>query len=169
MFAVSKAFAIANSIIKIQQGIAEAASLPFPVNIPAMATVAASTASIVSTIEGTQVQGYKEGGYTGNVGTSDVAGVVHGQEFVFDAESTRRIGVGNLEAMRNGQSSSGSGSNSATTSQNPQTGVNQTNVRIVNSVDSSVMEQYMGSKKGEKVIMNVIKNNPSLVKSAVRG
>lgn len=53
MFAASKAFAIAESIVKIQQGIASAAALPFPANIPAMATVAAQTASIVSTISGT--------------------------------------------------------------------------------------------------------------------
>lgn len=57
MFAVSKGFAIAESIIKIQQGIANAAALPFPANIPAMATVAASTANIVSTISGTNFGG----------------------------------------------------------------------------------------------------------------
>lgn len=57
MFAVSKAFAVADSIIKIQQGIAAAAALPFPANIPAMATVAAQTAGIISTITGTQFGG----------------------------------------------------------------------------------------------------------------
>lgn len=57
MFAASKAFAIAESIIKIQQGIANAASLPFPANIPAMASVAAATSGIVSTISGTQFGG----------------------------------------------------------------------------------------------------------------
>lgn len=62
MFAVSKGFAIAESIIKIQQGIANAAALPFPANIPAMATVAASTASIVSTIQGTNFGGGRQYG-----------------------------------------------------------------------------------------------------------
>ncbi|HCG8518880.1 TPA: hypothetical protein NJ569_004413 [Vibrio parahaemolyticus] len=62
MFAASKAFAIAESIIKIQQGIASAAALPFPANIPAMATVAASTASIVSTIQSTQLKGMAHSG-----------------------------------------------------------------------------------------------------------
>lgn len=57
MFAVSKAFAIADSIIKIQQGIANAAALPFPTNIPAMGVVAAETASIVSTIASTSLVG----------------------------------------------------------------------------------------------------------------
>lgn len=55
MFAASKAFAVAESIIKIQQGIANAASLPFPSNIPAMGSVIASTASIVNTIKSTQM------------------------------------------------------------------------------------------------------------------
>lgn len=65
MFIASKAFAIAESIIKIQQGIASAAALPFPANIPAMATVAASTASIVSTIQGTQLTGMSHDGSSG--------------------------------------------------------------------------------------------------------
>jgi hypothetical protein len=62
MFIASKAFAIAESIIKIQQGIASAASLPFPANIPAMATVAASTAGIVSTIQSTAMTGMAHDG-----------------------------------------------------------------------------------------------------------
>jgi len=62
LFAVSKAFAMADSIIKIQQGIASAASLPFPSNIGAMATVAAQTAGIVSTISGTSYGGGRQYG-----------------------------------------------------------------------------------------------------------
>lgn len=49
-FAVQKAAAIAQSIIAIQQGIAMAAANPFPYNLAAMASVTASTASIVSNI-----------------------------------------------------------------------------------------------------------------------
>ncbi len=62
MFAASKAFSIAESIIKIQQGIANAAALPFPGNIGAMATVASTTAGIVSTIKGTNLQGMAHDG-----------------------------------------------------------------------------------------------------------
>ena len=50
MFVASKAFAIAEAIIKIQQGIASAAALPWPTNLAAIASVVAATASIVSTI-----------------------------------------------------------------------------------------------------------------------
>lgn len=69
LFAVSKAFAIADSIIKIQQGIAAAAALPFPTNIPAMATVAAQTAGIISTIQGTNFGGGRQYGGPTTAGT----------------------------------------------------------------------------------------------------
>jgi len=57
LFAASKAFAIAESIIKIQQGIAGAAALPFPANIPAIGAVVAATSGIISTIAGTNYGG----------------------------------------------------------------------------------------------------------------
>ena len=47
--------------------------------------------------------GFRKGGYTGNMGVDDVAGVVHGKEYVFDAAATARIGVGNLENLRRGK------------------------------------------------------------------
>lgn len=50
MLAASKAFAIADAAVKIQQGIAAAAATPWPANIAAMASVAAATGSIISTI-----------------------------------------------------------------------------------------------------------------------
>ena len=48
-------------------------------------------------------KGFRSGGYTGSGGVDEVAGVVHGKEFVFDAAATSRIGVGNLEAIRSGK------------------------------------------------------------------
>lgn len=50
MFAFEKAAAIARSVVAIQQGIAMAAANPWPMNLAAMASVAAATASIVSNI-----------------------------------------------------------------------------------------------------------------------
>lgn len=47
--------------------------------------------------------GFREGGWTGGGGVDEVAGVVHGQEYVFDAAATARIGVANLEAIRSGR------------------------------------------------------------------
>lgn len=90
-FAVSKAFSIANSIIEIQGALAKALNSPFPQNLVAMGTVAAQGANIISNIQAIAApQGFKTGGFTGNGGTSDIAGVVHGQEFVINAEATRK-------------------------------------------------------------------------------
>lgn len=47
--------------------------------------------------------GFADGGYTGNGATGAPAGIVHGQEYVMDAEATRRIGLANLDAMRAGK------------------------------------------------------------------
>ncbi|HGP1104300.1 phage tail length tape measure family protein [Klebsiella pneumoniae] len=103
-FAASKAFAIADSMVKIQQAIASGAvSAPYPANIIAMASIAAQTASIVSNIQDVSGVGFASGGYTGPGGKFQPAGIVHKGEYVFDQASTNRIGVSQLEALRNGQ------------------------------------------------------------------
>ena len=112
MFTAQKAFAIAQSAMAIQQGIAQAFALPFPLNLAAAATVAAQTASIVANIKSIRAEGFKSGGYTGNGGVNDVAGVVHGREYVLNAEATKRVGRGTLDALNNGGTlESGSGVN----------------------------------------------------------
>lgn len=112
MFTAQKAFAIASSLIAIKNGIAQAFSLPFPLNLGAAATVAAQTATLVSDIKSVREGGFKSGGYTGNGGVNDVAGVVHGQEYVLNAEATKRVGRGTLDALNNGGTlESGSGVN----------------------------------------------------------
>ena len=103
-FAASKAFAIADSMVKIQQAIASGAvSAPYPANIIAMASIAAQTAGIVSNIQAVSGVGFASGGYTGPGGKYQPAGIVHKGEYVFDQASTNRIGVSQLEALRNGQ------------------------------------------------------------------
>jgi len=49
-----------------------------------------------------KIPGFDKGGWTGPGAAHDVAGLVHAGEFVFDAAATRRLGVGNLEAIRKG-------------------------------------------------------------------
>ncbi|HDZ0888179.1 TPA: phage tail length tape measure family protein [Klebsiella pneumoniae] len=103
-FAASKAFAIADSMVKIQQAIASGAvSAPYPANFIAMASIAEQTASIVSNIQAVSSVGFASGGYTGPGGKYQPAGIVHKGEYVFDQASTNRIGVSQLEALRNGQ------------------------------------------------------------------
>jgi hypothetical protein len=91
MFAVQKAFSIAQSMIAIQTGIAMAAANPWPLNIGAMATVAAATANIVSSIMSIASPSFDGGGYTGNGSRSgglDGKGgfwaMMHPQETVID-------------------------------------------------------------------------------------
>lgn len=62
MFAIEKGFAIAQSIMAIQTGIANAMSLPFPANLGAAATVAMETANIVSTIQSISLVGMAHDG-----------------------------------------------------------------------------------------------------------
>lgn len=62
MFAVEKAVAIARSIVAIQSGIAQAAAQPWPMNLAAMASVAAATAGIISNISSVAVQFREKGG-----------------------------------------------------------------------------------------------------------
>lgn len=69
----------------------------------------AGTTALASSVAAAQglalagMAGFKDGGYTGNVGTSDVAGVVHGREFVMNAAATAANRPA-LEAMNRGQS-----------------------------------------------------------------
>ncbi|CRY67016.1 Uncharacterised protein [Yersinia kristensenii] len=61
-FAVQKGIAVANAIINIQAGISEAIALGFPQNLPVIASTIAQGASIVSTIQGTQIGGQAHSG-----------------------------------------------------------------------------------------------------------
>jgi len=92
MFAASKAFAIADSIIKIQQAISQAladpSALTLPQKIAAVGVVAAQGASIISNLNAVSGAGFRTGGFTGNGQNSAVAGVVHKNEFVVDAATT---------------------------------------------------------------------------------
>ena len=101
LFGISKGFAIAESIIAIQQSIAKAAALGFPQNIPIMAQAAAQGASIVQTITSTQPRGFEKGGLV--TGGRQVIQINEaGEEFVTNAVSTRRFRP-QLEAMNQGK------------------------------------------------------------------
>lgn len=79
------------------------------------------------------IKGFKTGGYTGNGGTSDVAGVVHGKEFVVNAEGTKRNRA-LLEAINSGERVSVSGQsisvNKVSGSGEQVQGAQQTNVYV---------------------------------------
>jgi len=66
MFAIERGFAIAQSVMAIQQSIAKAMSIGFPANIPIMAQTAAQGAQILTSIKSVQspVAGIAHGGLT---------------------------------------------------------------------------------------------------------
>jgi len=71
----------------------------------------AAGGGVFSTIGG--LLGFSSGGYTGNSGTGDVAGVVHGKEFVVNAAATRQPGVRSmLEGINAGRMPSATGGGS---------------------------------------------------------
>lgn len=154
MFATSKAFAIVDSIIKIQQGIANAAAMPFPANLGAMASVASATAGIVSTIQGQDFAGaYDDGGRipSGKVGLVGEIGpeLVQGPANVTSRKETAEM------FRRSGQESGEGGSGS------------DRGIRIVNSFDTGVINDFMSSAEGEQVLMNTIRRNRTTVRGLV--
>jgi tape measure domain-containing protein len=70
-------------------------------SVGAMAAIGATTA-LTEGLAATSLFGFKEGGFTGNVGTSEIAGFVHGKEFVMNAGATA-ANRPTLEAMNKGE------------------------------------------------------------------
>lgn len=56
---------------------------------------------------GKAAKGYSDGGYTGDGGKYEPKGIVHGGEFVFTKEATRRIGARNLYKLMRGYANGG--------------------------------------------------------------
>lgn len=103
MFEIGKAAAIAQATISAGTAIMNAyATSPWYLGLALGISAAANLYSQIDQIRNTKIQGYEAGGFTGMAATNAVAGIVHGQEFVHDAQTTRRVGVSNLEALSNG-------------------------------------------------------------------
>ena len=73
------------------------------------------------------------------MGVGEVAGFVHGREFVFDAAATSRIGINNLENLRSG---GGVSNNTTTNTGGGRSGgiVNQT-INVQGTVDRQTANQ----------------------------
>lgn len=103
LFVASKAFAIAEASIKGGQALAQALSLPFPANLGAIATVAASVASIVQNIQGIALN-LADGGIVNGAGgprSDSIPANLSRGEFVVNAASTSRNRA-LLEAINSG-------------------------------------------------------------------
>lgn len=141
MFAVSKAYALADVGVKMGKAVADAWADPSATTIwqklANVAKVSWQEGHVLSMINAISPKGFATGGYTGNMGINQVAGVVHGQEYVLNAKATKRIGVGNLERLNRGDGIGGQ--------------VNNINVHVtVNSDGSNVQaDTQMGKTMGE--------------------
>lgn len=164
--AIGKAAAIANATITTYQAAnaAYAAMAGIPVVGPALGAAAAA-AAIASGIVNIQAiaaapTGFKQGGYTGNMPANDVAGVVHGREYVIDAASTARIGRQNLDALRSGNAavapSGGSGGGGPTI----------VNVAVFGTEEAAMA--WLQGKDGEKQIVNAVTKNARTVGRAIK-
>ncbi|MFX5414603.1 tape measure protein [Acinetobacter baumannii] len=112
MYLVQQTMAAAQAII--YGNLASAAALaPPPIGLGPVAGIPLSTlmkttgyvnAALIMAQGVAGIAGFSSGGYTGNMGRGDVAGVVHGQEYVLNAAATKRVGVDTLNAINSGQS-----------------------------------------------------------------
>lgn len=102
MFGMHKAFVVAMAAMNIQKAISDgwATGSTIYEKVAAVGIIMSNMASIMSAVQSVSL-GFQSGGYTGSGGVSQVAGVVHGQEFVAHAEATRRWRP-QLEAMNAG-------------------------------------------------------------------
>lgn len=185
-FVTQKAFAIAQAALQLPMAMGQAlAGLPFPANIAAMASVVGLMATITSSITSAAAVGFSSGGYTGPGGKYQPAGVVHKGEYIFDQASTNRIGVSNLEALRNGRpldatlGRTGFGTGVQNVSNNQQTTVIQPNVTVPpitingNPSDATLMLVQRaardGAREGYQQVANDLAKGVGQVHKALTG
>lgn len=176
--AIGKAAAIAQATIQTYNAAtsAYAAMASIPYVGPALGAAAAAAAIVAGMANVAQIKsqtaGFKTGGYTGSIGVNEVAGVVHGREFVMDAQSTARIGVGNLQALQSGaadiQGSSSNPSNvgTASTGNAPQAAPQVTVNTPISAVVVSSKEQAlsaMRSTEGKAFIIETLEENSNTI------
>lgn len=149
LFAVSKAFSIAQAAMSISTGLAKAQELGWPANLAEMARVAATGAGIVSQIQGSNFSGaYDQGGQI-PAGKFGIVGE-YGPEVVRGPASvTGRVATERMMRETSGESAPA-----------PSPVVN---VRNINVLDPTVVGDYLGTDEGEQMIMNVVQRNQAVL------
>lgn len=110
-FIFQKGLAIAQALLNIPESYSQAfnAVVGIPIVGPVLAPAAGIAAAgiqvaqkvMIEKVQPPSMPGFEVGGYTGAGGTSDVAGLVHKEEFVANAPTTKRFRP-ELEAMHDG-------------------------------------------------------------------
>lgn len=171
---IGKTAAIAKAIIDTYTAAtgAYAAMSAIPVVGPALGVAAAAAAITAGMANVAAIRsqgiGFRQGGYTGDMARSAVAGAVHGQEYVMNAETTRRIGVENLDRMQRGGSAGGginvSIQNFGTSKEFEVEQISENEIRVIarDEADKSV------AKNAPRVIAAEIVNPNSKVSKSLR-
>lgn len=169
-FAVEKAVAIARAIVAIQTGIAQASALPFPANIPAIASVIAATASIISNIQAVALN-FKDGGRVRGPGgprSDSIPANLSRDEFVVNAHSANR-NRSLLEAINDGRDVRQVGRARASENarivamQAPPVNVTAqaADVHVVVVDDPRKALLALGTAEGKKALVEVIESDPN--------
>lgn len=109
MFLAQQAMAIAQQIINTELAAGATTAQTGIFGLPAATAIRAVGYASVGMIAAQTIAGFETGGYTGSGGRKDIAGVVHGQEFVLNAAATKRVGVDTLNAVNSGKGDLGGG------------------------------------------------------------
>ena len=181
-FALSKAAAVAQATVNMYMDISQASAKGWPTNIPLIAKAMGEGLSIIGAIRSVSA-GYASGGYTGDGGQYEPAGVVHKGEVVWSQTDIARAGgVAVVEAMRRGRRGYADGGVVGTTrgfnaptermpaqsAGHPgQSAPATSGVRIVNVVSPDHMNDWANSAQGEHVIMNTVGRNRTTLRTLV--
>lgn len=153
------------AIVGSQTAIAAAAApAAAGVSISTLGTAAIVALGAVAAVYGL-TKGFKTGGYTGDVGTDEVAGVVHGQEYVMTADKTAKYRP-ILDSMKNGTFEANHLADTApprmqSSNQTPQ-GQNPT-IHIHNhGIDEAIEDWFKGSSSDKHVVNKISRNRSSI-------
>lgn len=152
LFALSKAFAIADATIQIANAIAKAAnSGPFPYNLGAMAGVAAATSNLVTAISGVELAFQNGGSF--KVGGS---GGTDSQLVQFRASPNETVTVRTPGQEKQQQ-------NQAPAKEQPMI------IQPINVFDPSIVGDFLTSPRGERTFVNLIQSNSGVIKTILEG
>ncbi|MBD9635477.1 phage tail length tape measure family protein [Ensifer sp. ENS07] len=115
-----------------------------------------------------KIFGFRSGGYTGSGATGRAAGIVHGQEYVFNARATKKIGIGNLERIHSAANGNGYQSGGYVTPMQPapQNG-GVIVVRTINEVRNGNLVPVMTEVAGEVSGQKIKEASPQIVAASV--
>lgn len=181
LFVASKAFAIADASIKGGQALAQALSLPFPANLAAIATVAASVATVVQSIQGIALN-LADGGHVNGPGgprsDSIPANLSRGEYVVNAAATSRNLSL--LEAINSGATvrrtrqastdtaaaAAGGGRSRVTVQQHP--GVSVETREDLQTGDVEIIAQRVLEQHGDRVFASALDRPNSRSSKSIR-